>query len=168
MEKDDIKDLLNPNNEKEKILENAILKIKGNIILSDNHFIQIKNITQIWKGKIEKQKLPLKNIIISTIIALLIIAILKTNFIGILISLIILGFNAFTIYKILNQTIYYGLHIELNSGNSYFFKSSQQDFLSDVFNVLINVIRDGNIKTEYLINFGSGSIINKSENISIR
>lgn len=158
-----LEDLLKLNNKKEKIFKDATLVIRGNIILFSGHFIQISNITQIRKGNIPKDPFPLAFLLISCILIYLAFIF---SFYGI--GIVVLLFDLGRIYTFFKQVQYYGLSIELNSGNSYFFTSADKSFVGKVFDVLLNIIEDNNSEANYMMNFGNGVIVNKSEKVSLK
>lgn len=156
---------------KNKIFENKVMNIQGNIIFSGNNFIQISNITQTWIGTMPKKPFQWKAILFLLIGGFFIISlpdITDSDTLDFIAVALFLGAFCVFIASIVEQIgEKYALNIELCSGRFYSFTSKNKTFLSEVYTTLINILQDNTSKDNYIINFGSGTIINESTNSTV-
>jgi len=156
---------------KEKIYKDSQLEIYDNIMVygNENNFVQLTNITQVWKGEIPKENLPVGMLFSGALIGLVLLIVgLVSSAILAVIGVIIFGGIVFLAYHLNSKIIqYYGLNIELNSGRMISFTSSDSKCITGAFNVLGNIIKDGVAHGDTMINFGTGNIVSKASSIEI-
>ena len=141
------------NSSNNQVIDTGFFTIKGNILLSDNIFIQMSNITRVWTGQLPKKPLPLIPVII-LIIAGIILFDIKI-WLAIL-AIIIAGIIIFVNVK---QTVYHGINIELNSGNIYSFICDDPSYVKKAFDCLSQCIYNKtNYNKYYKINLNNGVI----------
>lgn len=147
-------------NSKEKIYKNSQIEIAENIMTYENSFIQLSNITQVWRGDIPKEELPMGTLIFFGSIGIIMIG-MGFAFSGFLafLGLLLLVAVIFIGYRIqMGIKQYYGLNIELSSNRLLSFTSSEKEVITAAFNVLGNIIKDGKTHDASFINFETGSI----------
>lgn len=161
---DELKRFANGNAD-DKVLINPQIHIEGNIISSINNLIQISNISKAWAGPIQKSKLSSKSILIMAVLGFFgffLIATIKLSLFG----LAIWGVIGYIIYKHVSQPQYHAISFELNSGRVYSFTSNDQIHIDTIFRVISGIIKDNSGTADIIINFGNGTIVNNSENVT--
>ncbi len=151
----------------ETLFESAVVNLKGNIINCQESFIQISNITQVWTGTLPKKPLPIMTLFICGALGFVCFSLIKLSVILSIAGLGLWCVVGIIIYRHNYNPTSYGLNIELNSGHCYSFLSTDHSFISNVFTVLRNIIQDNNTSNNYLINFGTGTIINESKDVTM-
>ena len=161
-------DLLgNSSDKKEMVYKDSQLEIVKNIMTYEGSFLQLSNITQVWKGKIEKESLPVVPLLIGGIVGIVLLFFSSISAFFAFLGVIVLGIVVFVVYRHSQIPQYYGLNIELNSGRTVAFSSTDVAFIAKAFEVLGNIVAD---RTEYgdaIINFGNGTIVSKSSSVSM-
>ncbi|MDR2513604.1 MAG: DUF6232 family protein [Christensenellaceae bacterium] len=155
-----------------KVFQNENVRIEGNIIRCQENFIQISNISQVWTGQLPKKPLPWLWII--ALCAAGAVALWQSPdrfgnpqpvpvLLGLALLIAGIGLGLWTANS--NQDLF-GLHIEMSSGGTYSFVSSSTFFIQEAFETISEIVRTGKTTENILMNFGSGTIVNQSQNVS--
>lgn len=136
-----------------EVLENAEMKIEGDVIQTGDNFIQISNITRCWLGIIPKRKFPL----LQNLIMLLLVAVLfifrDISFVLNIGYLALICVVVYSIYRYVSEPIVHALNIELSSAKVYAFASNDQEKLKAAYRELIKILKDKKNRRSYQINF---------------
>lgn len=146
-------------NKKDKVLDNGILRIEGNLFTTENRFIQISNISQVFAEKLPT--IPYSLPVAAAIVGIMMLSMRQGTPLAV-IAFLVSGISGYYIYS-KNKQNKYGLFLSLNSGDSVIYRGPDLVFLQQVANVLANIV-EGNITGHYTINFTSNQITNANGN----
>ena len=90
-----------------KLFKEKNLTITNNIIETGTHFIQISNITLVWKGTIPKKSLPIILVLVLFVLGVSSFSVMKYLEIFSLLGIIFIGSCGWIIYENLKQKIKY-------------------------------------------------------------
>ena len=137
---------------KDTVFDNGTLRILGNLFNTENAFIQIANISQVRVGRLPQRSYM--SAVVITALAILCF-ILRSSVLGFLFLVVAFITGAYIYNK--NNDNKYGLFLDMNSGSSAIYASSDMTFLREVANVLGKVIA-GLYKEDIVVNFTDNSI----------
>lgn len=144
---------------KDKVFDNGILSVRGNIFTTEDCFIQVSNISRVYASE-----MPHKSLLGAVLLALLGLFFcgLRQVPLGVMVIIIacIIGFVIFN----KNQQNKYALFLELNSGEKMVYLSSNINFLRQVANVLANIVV-GLVQPDMTVNFTTNQFENIHGNV---
>ena len=143
--------------------EDSLMRVEGNVIISENNLIQITNVTQVWTGPVPKKPLPYFWLAVLAILG--IGAIGLRNVFTVIVGVLLLAICTVIIYMHFSADAVYALNLELNSGRTYSFFTKRTEFVNKSFEFLTEIFEQNNYTGNYLINFGNGTIVNQSDNV---
>lgn len=152
----------------EKVFNDPELRIMGNTISCRDSFIQISNITQAWVGTTAKEPMPVSTLIFCAIGAIAIFSLLPGQ--GKSLGIIPVVIAAVILYRHSLKVPIHGLNIELNSGRTYTFTSTNMQFIGKAYTVIRSIVQDTGTRTSndtILINMANGTIVNESSDVLI-
>lgn len=142
---------------KVKLFKNDVLTIANNVIISKDNFIQIRNITRVWHGRLDVN-IPYFKIICAYIagIALQIGGMLGAfSAVGTIILLAAFAVTGYYVYL----WSHYTLNFELTSGEVYAFTSMQESFLVESYEKVKNLLENPKkLKEAHEFNFNNCEI----------
>lgn len=142
------------------ILKNSTITIQENTIRWDNHMIKAANISHIWMGNCPAKPFPVQFVLILLLIALS--GTRPVNIIGILLTLIL--YPLYWFYLNRKQENFKGINFEISSGNIYSFLCDNEEFTSQAYDLISDIISKGSTSSNLQISFlGDGMIIDNSE-----
>ncbi len=140
--------------------KNSTITIQENTLRWENHMIKAANISHIWMGNCPAKPFPVQFVLI-----LLLIALSSTsplNIIGILLALIL--YPLYWFYWNRKQENSKGINFEISSGIIYSFLCDNEEFTSQAYDLISDIISKGSTSSSLQISFlGDGMIIDNSE-----
>lgn len=137
---------------KDTVFDNGTLRILGNLFNTENAFIQIANISQVRVGRLPQRSYM--SAVVITALAILCF-ILRSSVLGFLFLVVAFITGAYIYNK--NNDNKYGLFLDMNSGSSAIYASSDMTFLKEVASVLARSVAES-YREEVVINFTDNSI----------
>lgn len=123
---------------KVKLFKKDVLKIANNVIVSKDNFIQIRNITRVWHGRLDIN-IPYFTILLIFLVGIAIQTmgvISGFEFIGTILILVAIAMGGYYAYL----WSHYTLNFELTSGQVYAFTSLKQQFLVECYEKVKEVL----------------------------
>jgi len=148
-----------------QIIRAAILRVKGNVLLSGDICLQIKNIAQISHGEAEKRVFPAQPFFLLISVGLLGIALepfINKSSLYLLETVVIIG-AIILIVSFIRQSPTHGVHIVMNTGTTFIFTSKHSSFVPTAYEALCKYIDQLGKGSEVLLDFGKGTIGGGSE-----
>ena len=150
----------------QKTLYSTWLNIYGNVLISTNVCMQIRNVSQVFFGELPKKKFPTISFLLLLLSGIAVIAIdhprkyhEPSPIFAFAVFALIAATIVFLVY--ISSKPLFGLHIVMNSGATYTFTSSNSDFIKKAYEVLCERFNQPDDKATYMtVNFGSGTIVN--------
>jgi hypothetical protein len=166
---------------KSKYFKDETIYVHGNIISCRKNFIQISNIAQTWYGPLVIRHLPkIVNIILVVIFFGQLIGSVLNSIISALSygyggssssgvaaffnTVLSLGIIAFYVWWYLRQVKWFGVSLQLNSGDIYTFRSTHLANLEKIYKTISSIVSDGihNEDVTVIMNTANGTVIAKN------
>jgi len=144
-----------------KIVRAAILRITGNILLSGDICLQIKNVAQISYGEAKKRVFPAQPFFLLISVGALGIGLepfINKSSLYLLESVVVIGV-IIIIVSYIRQSPTLGVHIVMNTGTTFVFTSKCPSFITTAYETLCKCIDQPGDSSDILLDFGSGTIV---------
>ena len=149
------------------LMDHGFIKVVNNALFFGDEVIQVSNITRVWIGEVEKNKLPERFGMCMVLGVLSVIIGFAFPYLFLL-ALIMGVYCGLAYHKFISQKTKYGMQVEMNSGHRFAFFAADKSFLEEIQDTVTKVfLREKNVTRVFNLDNSQTNNIENIENAGV-